>query len=394
MRDLSPKQGIFTRIAAVYAMVPETQIHIRVMLPSEKSEIEKLFGRSLGLIDKIFFQLTLEGALKRAKKQLGSSLVGRLNDRIVGSVSMRIQLIGGRRAGFIAALVSDREFRGRGVGKSLVDGAISWLEERECEVIYATADRYNSPSWNTFIHRGFSIYEFPQQLRNYRLNFLRLWLVEFHFIGYGTFFLRWDREEEIPRGRSEAWHFIAAWLGLSLMLGMRALRMGETVSLLPLLIVVAWISLIAHELPQKMIGRLLGLETDFKVWEPGLFLGSLFGAVGSIFPVYGSTYVKQLDWRYDPRKSGMGAFFAIGPFVSFVMASVFWVLSSTTRGFLATSGRIGFLTNLMNVFFNLIPLQSAGGLVWDGKKILTWSKAVWMILFTGTTSLIIIDILF
>ena len=394
MRDLSSKQGIFTRIAAVYVMVPETQIHIRVMLPGEKSEIEELFDRSLGLLDKIFFQLTLEGALKRAKKQVGGSLVGILNDRIVGSVSMRIQRTRGRQAGFIGALVSDREFRGRGVGRQLVDGAISWLEERGCEVVYATADRYNSSSWNIFIHRGFSIYEFPRQLRDYGLNFLRLWLVEFHFVGYGTFFLRLDGEEEIPRGRSEVWHFVAAWLGLSLMLGMRALRMGETVSLIPLLIVVAGLSLLAHEFPQKMVGRLLDLETDFKVWEPGLFLGSLFGAVGSIFPVYGSTYVKQLDWRYDPRKRGMGAFFAIGPFISFVMAFVFWVLSSTTRGFLVTSMRIGFLMNLMNVFFNLIPLQAAGGLVWDGKKILIWSKAAWMILFTGTASLIIIDILF
>ncbi|MBS7635637.1 hypothetical protein KEJ34_09230 [Candidatus Bathyarchaeota archaeon] len=55
-----------------------------------------------------------------------------------------------------------------------MDGAISWLEERGCEVIYATADRYNSPSWNTFIHRDFHLYETPQQIRDYGLSFLSL----------------------------------------------------------------------------------------------------------------------------------------------------------------------------------------------------------------------------
>ncbi len=70
-------------------------------------------------------------------------------------------------------MVTDKEFRGRGVGKSLVDGAISWLEGRGCEVIYTTADRYTSPSWNIF-HRDFHLYEVPQQIRDYGLSFLRL----------------------------------------------------------------------------------------------------------------------------------------------------------------------------------------------------------------------------
>jgi hypothetical protein len=77
-----------------------------------------------------------------------------------------------------------------------VEGAILWLEEQECEAIYATADRYNSSSWNMFIHRDFHPYEIPEQLRDYGLDFLRLLLTEFHFIGFGTFFPREAENQE------------------------------------------------------------------------------------------------------------------------------------------------------------------------------------------------------
>jgi len=315
--------------------------------------------------------------------------------RIVGSVSMRFQLLRGRLTGFIGALVTDRELRGRGIGRSLVDGAISWLEERGCEVIYATADRYNSPSWNLFVHRGFSVYELPQQVGDYGLDFLRLWLAEFHFVGYGTFFLRRGRENDKRREIGEWWHFTAAWLGVSFALLMQALRTGFSVSLLPLYFAVAGLSLIAHEIPQKLVGRRLGLETTFKAWGSGILFGSLLAAVGSFFPVYGSTYVKRLDWWYEPREKWTGVFFAVGPSVSLTLAFAFWALSHfATGGLLAASGRVGYTMNLVIVIFNLIPVQAAGGLVWDGKKILTWNKAAWLMLFVGTAALVILDMLF
>jgi hypothetical protein len=52
------------------------------------------------------------------------------------------------------------------------------------------------PSWNMFIHRDFHPYEIPEQLRDYGLDFLRLLLTEFHFIGFGTFFPREAENKE------------------------------------------------------------------------------------------------------------------------------------------------------------------------------------------------------
>lgn len=371
------------------------QVLVREMLPGEKDDVEGLFGRSLGLVDRIVFLLSFEDALKSSQRQSGGSLVAVHDGRVVGSVSMRFQPIRGRRTGFIDALVTDREFRGRGIGRSLVDVAISWLEERGCEVIYATADRYNSPSWNLFVHRGFSVYELPRQVGDYGLGFLRLWLAEFHFLGYGTFFLRRERENDEPREIGEWWHFTAAWLGVSLVWLIQALRTGLSLSILPFLFAVAGLSLLAHELPQKLVGRRLGLETTFKAWGSGILFGSVLAVIGSFFPSYGSTYVKQLDWWYEPRDKWTGIFFAVGPSVSLVLAYAFWALSLfASGGLLAASGRVGYSINLVIVIFNLIPVQAAGGLVWDGKKILTWNKAAWLTLFTGTAALFVLDILF
>ncbi len=376
-------------------MVSETQVLVREMLPGEKDEVEGLFGRSLGLVDRIVFLLSFEDALKNSKSQSGGSLVAVHGGQVAGSVSMKIRPIGGIRTGFIDALVADRELRGRGIGRSLVDGAISWLEERGCEAIYATADRYNSPSWNLFVHRSFSVYELPYQVEDHGLGFLRLWLAEFHFVGYGTFFLKRERENDKPREVGEWWHFTAAWLGVSFALSMQALRTGLPLSLLPLFFAVAGLSLLAHEIPQKLVGRLLGLEMTFKAWGSGILFGSVLAAVGSFFPAYGSTYVKQPDWWYEPREKWTGIFFSVGPSVSLALAFAFWALSFfTNSGLLAASGRIGYTMNLIIVIFNLIPVQAAGGLVWDGKKILTWNKAAWLTLFTGVAALVVLEMLF
>mgnify|MGYP001030019089 CR=1 FL=1 len=277
-------------------MASEMHVPVREMLLGEKADVEAFFIRSLGPIDRIVFLLSFEDALKSAQKQNGSTLVATYGGKIVGSVSMRIQLIRGKRTGFIDALVTDKELRGRGIGRSLMDGAVSWLEEQKCEVVYATADRYNSPSWNMFVHRGFRAYEFPQQLRDYGWSFLRLWLGEFYFIGFGTFFLRKGPREAEPREASEVWSFVAAWLCVSLTWLIQAFRAGQPLVFLPLSLAVTGLSLFAHEFSQKVVGRLLSLDTTFKVWESGVLFSSLLAVIGSFFPSHGSIYVKQLDY--------------------------------------------------------------------------------------------------
>ncbi|MGB9717709.1 MAG: hypothetical protein ACPL4E_04635 [Thermoproteota archaeon] len=49
--------------------------------------------------------------------------------------------------------------------------------------------------------------------------------------------------------------------------------------------------------------------------------------------------------------------------------------------------------NLMIVILNLIPIQAAGGFVWDGKKIFKWNRSMWITLVIAIFFLIILDFL-
>ncbi len=369
------------------------QIAVREMQPREQRDVEKLFAQNLGFIDSLVFKLSFKEAQKNARKQLGGTLVAELDGKIAGAVSMRVATIKGKRTGFVDALVADKLLRGRGVGKSLVDGAVSWLEQHNCEVIYATADRYNSPSWNIFVHRGFHVYEVPQQIRNYGLSFLRLWLVEFYFVNFGAFFLKRNKEQQIAE-TSALWHWLGALFGMSVIWWIQVLRSQGPLMLLPLVFCVTALSLLVHELSQKLVARKLGLRTTFKAWGSGILFSWLLALVSLFFPAYGSTYVKQLDWRYDPTKDKTGLIFALGPLVSLTLAFTFWVLSASTNNTLAlASARIGYNINIMIVIFNLLPIKAAGGFVWDGKKIFEWNKASWTALVIAAIALITLSII-
>ncbi len=188
---------------------------------------------------------------------------------------------------------------------------------------------------------------------------------------------------------------LAALLGVSIVWWIQILRTRGSLTLVPTLFAVVAISLLAHELSQKLAARRLGLETTFKAWGSGLLLGWLLALVGGFFPGYGSTYVKQLDWWYEHKKEKTGIIFALGPLVSLALAFAFWTLTTlTTSSLLMASGKVGYTINLVIVIFNLIPIQAAGGFVWDGKKILAWNKTIWATLVITTSALIILDALF
>ena len=103
----------------------ESKIYVREMMPDEEGEVRRLFRRSLGLIGRTAFSLDFTQALKDARKQRGSCLVALYEGRVVGSFSLRIMSIAGQSIGLIDAIVTERDFRGKGVAKSLLNEAVS-----------------------------------------------------------------------------------------------------------------------------------------------------------------------------------------------------------------------------------------------------------------------------
>jgi len=373
----------------------EPKILVREILPGEEKAVRELFKRNLGPIDRLFFLLAYREALKSALKQRGNCLVAVCEEIVVGSVSLRVLFYAEKRIGLIDAIVVDRDFRGRGIGKSLLDEALSWFKEGGSELICATADRYNSPSWNMFIHRGFSTYEFQSQLRDLGLSFIRLWFAEFYIVGAGIFFLKRTSEEERQREAGETRHFLVAWAGLTLIWWILAFRGGGSFIIIPLAFGVAGLSLFAHEHAHRFAASRFGLGTTFKAWDSGLLFSSLLAVFfGAFYPAYGSTYIKQVDWQYGSKRRETGLIYVAGPTISLVLATLFWALLAWgSNGLLMTIWRVGYVINLSFVIFNLIPIQAAGGFAWDGGKIFTWNKIAWSLLMMGLALLILSDTL-
>ena len=372
----------------------DAEVTVREILPDEERAVRDFLERNLNPIDGLFFSLGFGDALRSARKQLGTSLVAECEGRIVGSFSLKIVVYGSRRIGLIDAIVTDKRLRGRGIGKALLDYALVWLDKKNCEIVCATVDRFNSPSWNLFIHNGFSPYALMRQLRDLGLNFIRLWVTEFYILGGGTFFLKKIGDgDPLLKGAGESWHFLAAWFGFALMLCVNAFRQGAPL-IVPFALGVAGLSIFAHEFGHRLAARRLGLATTFRIWDSGILFGSFLTALGALYPSYGSTYVKQVDWRYDPKRKETGLIYAAGPAVSLVLAALLWVSLPHLPNEWATFGRLGFVANYVMVLFNLIPIRAAGGFAWDGGKIYSWNKIAWALLVVVLALLIVGDVLF
>jgi len=369
------------------------EVIVREILRGEEEYVRKFFERNLGPIDDFFFNLSFGEALRSASKQLGASLVAVREGKIVGCFSLRIVVYGEKRIGLVDAIVTDRNLRGSGIGKSLLDEALSWFEKKGCEIICATADRFNSASWNMFVHKGFSPYAIREQLRDLGLNFIRLWLAEFYIVGGGTFFLKKTSGKDVRPEVSEGHSFLVAWIGFAFILWLMAFRQGKSLNI-PLVLGVAGLSLFAHELVHKLVAGRLGLKTVFKVWDSGILFSSLLAAIFSaLYPSYGQTYIKQVDWRYDPEQRMMGLIYAAGPITSLILAAFFWTsLPYFNDELLRTAGRIGYVSNYVLVIFNLVPIQASGGFAWDGRRIYMWNKTVWASLVTAIAVLVLVDI--
>lgn len=365
------------------------------MLPEEEKEVRGLFSRSLGIIDRVVFNLSFSEALKSSRENRGTTLVAEYDGKIVGSFSLRIQLISKKKVGFIDAIVVDRTLRGKNISKSLLDRALIYFKGQRCDTVYATADRYNSPSWNLFNHRGFFVYEFWEQLRDYGLNFIRLWNSEFYIVGFGTFFLKKDcGEEKLSKNieRGQVSHFLASWLIMAFIWCTLVIRNNWPLILVPSVIFIVFSSIFAHEFSHAFVAKLYGLSTTFRAWDSGLTFGLLMAILGTFFPAYGSTYIKQTDWRYNFRIRQMGLIYAVGPIISLILAALFLLFSmSSIDKLLASTIRVGYSINIAFTIFNLLPIKSAGGFAWDGRKVYDWSKIIWLLLVIGTASMILFN---
>jgi GNAT superfamily N-acetyltransferase len=220
----------------------DSAIIVREMDPSEKDATKALF-KQLNPVERLMFVLIFNDIQKAAAKHAGCCLVAVTGGTIVGTISLHLKEIAGKKCGFIDALIADKTHRGQGISKMLIDRSLAWCEQNGCQNIFATADRYNSRSWNMFIHKGFSLYETTRQIQDFGAGFLKLWNAEGYYIGFGTFFLKKDVGDTKPKQTRSAFHFLAAWGWMTLVWWIISFQGGISFERLPAYLVIIGITL-------------------------------------------------------------------------------------------------------------------------------------------------------
>lgn len=189
-------------------------------------------------------------------------------------------------------------------------------------------------------------------------------------------------DEEI-RDLGAAW--IALGLAFAIFFGGGAAIFGNPTRFVNLFLVsmlTAGIGFLLHELAHKIVAVRFGQEAAFKANYGMLGLAILVALGGIIFAAPGAVYHR--GWITD-RENGIIA--VAGPITNLLLAVSFIPLIFFP-GFLGQVGVYGVLINFFLAAFNMIPFGPL-----DGRKVIAWSKSVFVITFLASVLATIVSVL-
>ena len=142
MTDTSPSAP--DRPAAASETAPSPEAEPRPIRPEDGPAIARLAARAFAPTEATFVRSSGEGFVVEAADGLAAAALVRV-----------IPLPGGRRAGFVAWVMTDPDHRGRGHASKLTGLGVARLAELGCDTIFTEIEGHNTGSEGVFRGRGF-----------------------------------------------------------------------------------------------------------------------------------------------------------------------------------------------------------------------------------------------
>ena len=359
-------------------------ISVRRMHHGEERAVRALAGRAFSRLQSAFFSPPMH------------TLVAERDGRLLGAVVPKLfKLPDKRRAGVMVWLMSDPEARGLGVGGRLVEAALEYLKEHDCQEAFACVEGYNTSSSNLFAARGFTIISPGEQFRRYGLlGTLVLWLQTFRLGGDVGHFL-WARPGATrPDDPRLQWWTGTLVNALIFLLAMWQAGLAEGLTLATIfgaaLAVVTLFGL--REVAMKLAARLLGLMVRHHAWEAALPLSAGIALLfGWFFPIPGSVYPRAGTWRYRNLIPKLGPMAFVGASAVLAFAWAAWALVRFSEPppeiyeWLRAAYRAGWMLALFEV---LLPFSIF--VSFNGRRVWDWSRPAWAALAIVTVALFLV----
>jgi Zn-dependent protease len=199
---------------------------------------------------------------------------------------------------------------------------------------------------------------------------------------FGDVSLSFDARE--LRDLAVAWAALGLAFAVFFAGGGRAFLSGTPVRLFAVSTATAGVGFLLHELAHKVAAVRLGLPAAFRADYGMLFLAVASALAGFLFAAPGAVYHPG---GTSDRDSGLIAL--AGPATNVALALLFLpALFAGNGGLLGQVGTYGVSINLLLAGFNMLPFGPL-----DGKKVLAWSKAVFVlavVLTVGPAALVVL----
>ena len=234
-------------------------------------------------------------------------MVATINGEVAAMSLVRVfRLPFGGRVGMIAWLMTDPDFRGKGLASRLVNASTDYLRNQGCSEVVTDIEGYNTSSANVFHSAGYRRIGCWQQMQRWNpLDLIWLWIQTRLAVDPGYFL--WADGVDSPRAGS--WHGHLGAVLLNSFLALLALSLGgglflagnagmpDILQVLATLIGVT-ILLASREITMRLTALINRQPLEFRAWEGGWGISLIIAlCFGRTMPLPGNLYPKGDGWR-------------------------------------------------------------------------------------------------